>query len=148
MGQSLHQVYGHLVFSTKERATLISADHEGALYDLMGGIVRNLGGSAIEINGMPDHVHVLIRASKSTTDMEFMRQLKGSSSKWMNEACGGGFKWQGGYGWFSVGPQDLEKARAYVQGQKEHHRTESFQEEFRRFLKRYGVEYDERYVWD
>ena len=148
MGQSLHQVYGHIVFSTKDRNTVITSDVEQALYEYLGGIVRDLGGKTIAINGMADHVHLLIRSSKGVSDVDFMRQLKGGSSKWMSEQGVNGFKWQAGYGWFGVGAQDVEKARAYVEGQKEHHRTMTFQEEFRRFLKKYGVEYDERYVWD
>lgn len=148
MPQSLHQVYGHLVFSTKNREALIDPEIESRLYEYMGGIVRDLGGSTVEIKGMPDHIHLLIRASKSVSDVEFMKQLKGSSSVWMGEQGVAGFKWQAGYGWFGVSALDVEKAGAYVRGQKEHHRTVGFQEEFRRFLERYGVEYDERYVWD
>ena len=148
MAQSLHQVHGHIVFSTKDRVALIHGGIEKQLHAYLGGIVRDLEASPIAINGMPDHVHLLIRASKKVADMEFIRQLKGSSSKWMGDQGVDGFRWQGGYGWFGVGARDIEAAKAYVDGQKEHHRKVSFQEEFRRFLDRYGVEYDERYVWE
>ena len=148
MPQSLHQVYGHIVFSTKDRVPLIDGEVEGELFSFIGGIIRDLGGSLIEINGTADHIHLLVRAGKATTDTEFIRQVKGSSSKWMSSKGKKKFQWQAGYGWFSVSANDLEAARKYIQSQKEHHRKEGFQEEFVRFLKKYGVDYDERYLWD
>lgn len=148
MPQSLHQVYGHIVFSIKDRENTITGDIEQKLYAYLGGIIRDLKGAPVLINGMPDHVHLLVRASKSITDIDFMRQLKGSSSKWLNENGLNGFRWQSGYGWFSVSAKDLPAARAYVEKQKEHHQEMTFKEEFRKFLTQYQVVYDERYVWD
>jgi putative transposase len=150
MPQSLHCKYGHIVFSTRNREPLITPEIEHRLYEYLGGIVRGANASLIEINGMPDHVHVLIRESKSVADQVFIGQLKGDSSRWINETMSlpGRFSWQDGYGWFSVGPADLDKAAAYVQGQKEHHKTAAFKDEFRLFLKKYNVQFDERYVWD
>lgn len=149
MSQSLHQAYGHLVFSTKDRHPSITGDVEPRLYEYLGGIVRALKGSLIEINGMPDHVHLLIRESKSVADQDFIAQLKGDSSRWMNRTFPdvGHFAWQGGYGWFSLGAKDLDSAVAYLRKQKEHHRVVTFQEEYRKFLEQYGIDYDERYVW-
>jgi putative transposase len=148
MGQSLHQVYGHIIFSTKDRHPYINSTIEPNLFEYIGGIVRNLEGSIIAINGMPDHLHLIVRASKKVSDTEFMRRLKGSSSKWMSEQGIKGFQWQGGYGWFSVSAKDLDAAVTYVENQKAHHKTESFQDEVRKFLKAYGVEFDEKYLWD
>ena len=150
MPQSLHRAFGHLVFSTKNREAFLTGDLEPRLYDYLGGIIRNLNATLVEINGMPDHVHLLIRESKSVADQEFMAQLKGDSSRWVNATFPGRpkFAWQAGYGWFSVGPADVESAAEYIRRQKEHHRVATFQEEYRRFLERYSVEYDERYVWD
>ena len=150
MPQSLHLRYSHIVFSTKNRDPIITADMELKLYDYLGGIVKNLGGKLLEANGMSDQVHLITRDSKSVTDIDFIRELKSGSSKWVNEnySVPGKFAWQAGYGWFSVGPPGLEKAKAYVISQKEHHKKETFQDEFRRFLVNYGVEYDERYLWD
>ena len=148
MAQSLHQVYGHIVFSTKSRLPLIHGEMEKDMYAYLGGIVRDLGASPVAINGMPDHVHLLIRTSKSIADMDFIRQVKGGSSKWLNERGEKGFRWQAGYGWFGVSARNLAQARSYVEQQKEHHKVLSFQDDFRQFLVRYGVEYDERYVWD
>ncbi len=150
MGQSLHVKYSHLVFSTKHREPTISADIEERLYAYLGGIVSDLGGRPLAIGGMPDHVHLIIRDSKAVADMQMIKDLKGGSSKWVNETAEmrGKFSWQSGYGWFSVSPKGLDAARTYVLNQKEHHKTQTFQDEFRKFLKQYGVEYDERYVWD
>ena len=150
MPQSLHYKYGHLIFSTKSREPSITAEIEPRLFEYMGGIVRGLGASTIEINGTENHVHLLIRESKSVSDQDFMSQLKGDSSRWVNQTFPNGsrFSWQGGYGWFSVSPADVDPAAAYVRQQKEHHQTATFEDEFRRFLKKYGVEHDERYLWD
>jgi REP element-mobilizing transposase RayT len=116
----------------------------------MGGIVRGAKASLLEINGTPNHVHLLIRESKSIADQDFMGQLKGDSSRWVNENFTDGprFSWQGGYGWFSVAPSGVEAATNYIRNQKEHHKTITFEDEFRKFLKTYKVDYDEKYVWD
>lgn len=150
MSQSLHVAYAHIVFSTKNRQPLITGDIEPRLYDYLGEIIRNLNASLLEINGVPDHVHLLIRESKSVSAQDFMAQLKGDSSRWMNRTFTGGpkFAWQAGYGWFSVGPPHVDAAAEYIRRQKEHHRTTTFQDEYRAFLERYEVNYDERYVWD
>ena len=150
MSQSLHQKYGHLIFSTKNRDKLITRDIESRLYEYIGGIVHGMNGSIIEINGVEDHVHLLIRESKSVADQDFMGQLKGESSRWVNQTFTdhAHFGWQAGYGWFSVAAKNLDAAVHYVQKQKEHHKTVSFQDEYRSFLQQYNVEYDERYVWD
>ncbi len=150
MPQSLHCKYGHLVFSTKNREPIITGEIESRLYEYLGGVVRGANGSLIEINGMPDHVHLLIRESKSVADQDFIGQLKGDSSRWINQTFDGlpRFQWQAGYGWFSVSPADVETARNYIRGQKAHHAEVTFKEEYRQFLKKYDITYDERYVWD
>ncbi len=147
MGQSLHQVYGHLVFSTKDRKNLITAEIETELYRYISGIIKSLNSQVIVINGMPDHIHIITRASKSVTDIKFMQEVKGSSSKWMSAKVAD-FKWQTGYGWFSVSPKDLDSAVTYVKNQKEHHKTKSFQDELRTILTAYKIPFDEKYLWD
>ena len=144
MGQSLHVKYSHIVFSTRNREALISTEFEPRLFEYLGGIVRDKGAIALAIGGMPDHVHLIIRDSKSVADIELMKELKGASSKWMNANAGipGKFAWQADYGWFSVSPGGLGHALNYVKNQKNHHRLESFQDEFRKFLKQYEVEHD------
>ena len=129
---------------------MISAEIEPRLYEYLGGIVRGAKAHLLEINGTEDHVHLLIRESKSVNDQSFIGQLKGDSSRWVNETIQelGRFSWQNGYGWFSVGPADVETAANYIRNQKQHHQNVSFEDEYRQFLKRYRVKYDERYVWD
>jgi len=127
---------------------MIDGTLESRLHAYLAGIVRDQGGEAILINGMADHVHLLIRASKSVADQDFMRQLKGGSSKWMSEQGISKFQWQKGYGWFSVSAKDLAAARTYVENQKKHHAKVSFQDELRKFLISYGIDFDERYLWD
>jgi putative transposase len=93
---------------------------------------------------------LLIRESKSVAYQDFMAQLKGDSSRWVNDTFADRprFSWQDGYGWFSVSPADLDMAAAYIRNQKAHHKAVTFEDEFRQFLRKYHVEYDERYVWD
>jgi REP element-mobilizing transposase RayT len=150
MPQSLHQKYGHLIFSTKNREPLITGDIEPRLFEYIGGIIRGAKAILLAIDGTEDHVHLVIRESKSIADQNFIGRLKGDSSRWVNQTMDleSPFAWQAGYGWFSVGPADLEKVINYVKGQKQHHQKVTFQEEYRKFLKQYNVEYDEAYVWD
>ena len=150
MSQSLHCKYGHIIFSTKHRDPLITADLEPRLFEYLGGIVHGMDARPLHINGTSNHVHLLIRESKSVADQDFMGQLKGDSSRWVNLNFPGPsrFSWQNGYGWFSVSPSDVDVAAAYVLNQKEHHETVAFEDEFRSFLQKYKIEYDERYVWD
>jgi putative transposase len=100
--------------------------------------------------GVADHVHLLVRLSKNIAIAEFVRELKRESSKWIKREAPAldKFHWQQGYGAFSISPGHVERLKEYIANQEEHHRTESFQDEFRRLLKKYKIEYDERYVWD
>lgn len=150
MSLSLHCTYGHIVFSTKNREPMITGEIEPKLFEYLGGIVRGQKANLLEIGGMPDHIHLLIRESKTVADQDFMSQLKGDSSRWINSTFSDRpkFAWQAGYGWFSVSPPDLGVAVDYVQNQKEHHRVTTFQEEYLRFLRKYRVDFDERYLWD
>lgn len=120
------------------------------IHSYLAGIAIDNGAVLIAINGMPDHVHLLIKSSKNISDANFIKELKGSSSTWINEQrlIEGRFKWQAGYGWFSVSPKDTDLVADYIQKQAEHHQKLTFQEEYRKFLKNYQVGYDERYVWD
>lgn len=140
----------HLVFSTKRREPLILPRFRAPLYDQLRQILHNNGGEALEIGGMPDHVHVVARLMPEPSVAKLMQMLKGGSSAWLNqlEDYPAKFYWQEGYGAFTVSPPQLEGVREYVRNQEEHHRVHSFQEEYRKFLDTYGVEYDERYLWD
>ena len=119
------------------------------LHAYMGGIVRELGGKAILINGMPDHVHLLIYLPPTVALAEAVRVLKANSSRWVHEKWPGNskFAWQRGYGAFSVSRTIVSDVERYIATQEEHHRKITFEEEFVAFLKRHGIEYDPRYLW-
>ena len=148
MPQSLSAVYVHLVFSTKDRAPVIVPAWRLALHAYLGGIVRNLGGVPEAVGGVADHVHLLIGLKATHRLSDMLRELKAASSKWVHEvAHDRRFQWQEGYGAFTVGHPHCDDVRRYIEGQEEHHRARSFQEEYFEFLQRGGVEFDERYLW-
>ncbi|MGH7596821.1 MAG: IS200/IS605 family transposase [bacterium] len=151
MPQSLVQVYLHIVFSTKQRRPYLGdRTLREKLFGYMAGICKNLDCPALKIGGVEDHVHLLTRHAKTRAISDFLRELKRSSSTWIktqrNELSS--FHWQEGYGAFSISPSHVENVEKYIVNQEIHHRKESFQDEFRRLCKKYGVEIDERYVWD
>ena len=150
MPQSLTNLLYHLVFSTKGRHPQIDADLAPKLHAYLAGICAELGGKPIRINGAADHVHVLTYLPPTVALSNEMRDLKSNSSKWVHASFAGraAFAWQAGYGAFSVSRSNLEVVKGYIAGQEERHRTMSFQDEFREFLRRHGVAWDERYVWD
>jgi REP element-mobilizing transposase RayT len=151
MSQSLAQVYLHLVFSTKlRRAWLQNKDLRTEMHNYLGGTCRNLESPSLIVGGVEDHVHILCRLSRTITIAELIRELKRESSKWLKTKSVefADFHWQDGYGAFSISPGHVEPVRTYIANQEEHHKKVSFQDEFRRLLRIYGVEYDERYVWD
>jgi len=150
MGQSLVRNYMHIVFSTKNRETLIYPPYEEELHSYLGGICNNLESPAIKIGGHTDHVHLLCMLSKKITIVKLLETLKSNSSKWIKTKDNklSQFYWQDGYGAFSVNPSEVDTVVAYIANQHEHHKTRTFQEEYRAFLKKYSVEYDERYVWE
>lgn len=149
MGQSLVKNYIHIVFSTKKRKSMISSKHEQELYNYLGGICKNLECQPVKIGGYSDHIHILCMLSKKITLMKLVENLKSHSSKWMKtkENTPEEFYWQDGYGAFSVNPSEVEIVINYIANQKKHHRKKTFQEEYRAFLKKYKVDFDERYVW-
>jgi len=150
MGQSLVQNYLHLIFSTKNRQPLIQKEVEPELYAYLGGICNRLECQALKVGGYKDHIHILCQLSTKVPLTELIQKVKSHSSKWM-KTKGEEYKnfyWQDGYGAFSVNPTQVDAVSQYISGQDEHHRRKTFQEEYRSFLKKYDVEYDERYVWD
>ncbi|WP_295668260.1 IS200/IS605 family transposase [uncultured Mucilaginibacter sp.] len=150
MGQSLVKNYMHIVFSTKHRQPLIHAPFEDELHAYLGGICNKLDCQPIKIGGYTDHVHILCMFSKKIVLMKLVEEIKSHSSKWVKtlDTSLANFYWQDGYGAFSVNPSEIEKVIAYIANQHQHHSRKSFQDEYRAFLKKYKVEYDERYVWD
>jgi putative transposase len=150
VSQSLAVILVHLVFSTKNREPLITPDIEPELFPYMATVLRGIDSPSLAINGTADHVHILLRLSRKYAVAAVVEEVKTSSSKWIKTKGDrfGNFHWQAGYGAFSIGESGVAACKQYIAGQKEHHRVKTFQEEFRAFLKKYNVEYDERYVWD
>lgn len=150
MGQSLVKNYIHLSFSTKGREPIIHSQIEGEMYAYLGGICNNLGCQPIQVGGYLDHVHILCLLSKKIALMKLLEIVKANSSRWIKSKGDiyKGFHWQDGYGAFSVSPSGVEAIKYYIQNQKEHHARTTFKDEFRTLLKKYNVDYDERYIWD
>jgi REP element-mobilizing transposase RayT len=146
--QSLARVVVHLIFSTKKREPSIHREVRAALHAYLTGILQNLQSPSLQTGGTVDHVHALFSLARTRSIAEVVEETKKSSSKWMKQQGVQGFAWQAGYGAFSVSESQVPAVIRYVTRQEEHHRRLTFQEEYRRFLDRYGVSYDERYVWD
>ena len=149
MSQSLSQVYVHIVFHTKYNQDLIKSDIENELYAYFGGILKDNKSVPITINGIENHVHILCIMSKNIALAELLEELKRNSSRWI-KTKGKEYKefaWQGGYGGFSVSQSKVDVVKKYIENQKEHHKSETFKEEYIRFLKEYGIDYNEDYLW-
>ena len=140
----------HLVFSTKHREPLIHPPVEAELHAYLGGICNKLDCTVIKVGGYTDHIHILCMLSKKIPLMKLLEEIKSHSSKWMKTKGDHlkDFYWQDGYGAFSVNPAQVEVVINYISRQKEHHKKKTFQDEYRAVLKKYKMEYDERYVWD
>lgn len=150
MGQSLSQIYIHIIFSTKKRKPLILPEVEKELDAFLGGICNRLDSTPLKIGGTANHVHILCKLSKKVALMKLLEDVKSHSSSWVKTKSDKlkNFYWQDGYGAFSVNPAEVDVVINYIANQKEHHKQKSFKEEFRAFLKKYNVDYDERYVWE
>ena len=150
MGQSLSQVYIHITFRTKNNQTRIDKDVSAHLHEYIAGICKALDCPALKIGGVADHIHILCRLSKKVTQAKLVEEIKKSSSRWIKTIGSkyANFYWQDGYGLFSVNPSEIEVVTNYIKNQEEHHRNKTFKEELIAFLKKYGVEYDERYLFD
>ena len=140
----------HFVFSTKDRAPSITSEIQDDLHAYLGGIVREIGGKALIVNGTSNHVHILGRIPTTRSSAEIVRVLKANSSKWIHQRWPQHriFSWQSGYGAFSVSESAAERVRCYIANQQEHHKKISFQDEFRAFLRKNNIEVDETYLWN
>jgi putative transposase len=148
MPQSLSKILVHLIFSTKHREPTINDIVRPHLHAYLVGILDNLKCPSLQTGGTGDHVHILFALGRTVTVSDVVEEVKKGSSKWMKTQDVPTFTWQAGYGAFSVGESQAETVVLYIQRQEQHHRRLSFQDEFRRFLAKYRVAYDERYVWD
>lgn len=151
MAQSLAKILVHTVFSTKDRRPYLrdKALRE-ELHRYLGGILTNLDCQPIIVGGVEDHVHLLCALSRTCDAAEMVKETKRGSSLWIKTKGGDlhDFAWQSGYGIFSIGFSQIEPVKEYIMEQETHHQKLSFQDEFRQFLTRYEIEFDERYVWD
>jgi REP element-mobilizing transposase RayT len=151
MSQSLSSVVLHIVFSTKERFPFLSdEDVRRQVHAFLGGIAKKLNCPPILIGGVSDHVHILIQLGRSVSQADLVKELKRGSNLWIQVRFPhiAKFAWQAGYAAFSVSTSNVEPVCAYIANQQEHHAKVSFQDEFRAFLEKHGVAFDERYVWD
>jgi REP element-mobilizing transposase RayT len=150
MPQSLARLPVHLVFSTKHRERLITESVRDPLHAYMAGVLQNLGCPPVLINSVEDHVHVLFELSRTVAVSHAVEEVKKASSKWIKTQGDEfvRFAWQAGYGAFAVSESNVAGVRDYIADQRAHHRQKSFQEEYRLFLERHGIPFDERYVWD
>ncbi len=150
MAQSLTAIYVHIIFSTKDRTPWIDDSLRLRLWQYLGGICNSEDCVPVKIGGTSDHIHILCRLSKNTNVSNLINLVKTNSSKWIKSILPehAVFSWQNGYGVFSVNPQETEKVIEYIDNQKQHHIKRGFCEEFLIFVKKYGIEYDEKYLWN
>jgi REP element-mobilizing transposase RayT len=140
----------HYVFTTKGRTSTLTPELRERLYPYIGGIARENGMKAVSTGGTADHVHILVSLPSTVSVAKGIQLIKGGSSKWIHDTFPEhrDIEWQEGYGGFSIGISQVPATIRYIEGQEEHHRKRTFQEEFVEFLKKHGVEYDSRYIWD
>ena len=151
MSQSLAKIYTHIIYSTKHRYPFLAKESLRAeMHAYLGGACNNLDCPVLSVGGSADHVHILCALSKNLSAADLIGEIKRSSSKWIKTKglMTRKFAWQSGYGVFSVSQSQVETVRAYIVHQEEHHQKKSFQDEFRSFLRKYQIEYDERYLWN
>jgi putative transposase len=150
MPQSLSQVILHIVFSTKERRPWLDPKIRPRMHAYLATMCRDCECQAYRVGGIADHVHVATRLARTISQADLLERIKKTSSTWIKGQGDqyAGFGWQAGYGAFSIGWSQMEELLRYIDHQEQHHRLRTFQEEYRNLLRKYGVEFDERYVWD
>jgi REP element-mobilizing transposase RayT len=149
MANTYTQIHIQTVFAVQNRQSLIGDEWKEDLYKYMTSIIQNNNHKLLQINGMPDHVHILFGLRPVQAISNLMKQVKQDSSKWINQnrLARGKFSWQEGYGAFSYSKSQLPRVVKYIQNQQEHHKTKSFREEYLGLLKTHEVDYDERYIF-
>ena len=151
MSQSLSKMWCHLIFSTKDRYPFLTkTEIREQTHAYMAGSLRKHNSVPLMVGGVADHVHSLFALSKNHSIAEIVYEVKRGSSKWIKTqgSTFRAFHWQSGYGAFSVSQSHVEQVRRYITGQERHHRRHTFQDELRQILRRYEIDYDERYLWD
>lgn len=149
MANTYTQIHIQSVFSVQSRFCVIHPEWENNLYRYISGIIQNKGHKLLAINGMPDHLHILFGLRPNQSLSSLIQEVKSNSSKWINENgfVSGKFSWQEGFGTFSYSKSQIGRVAAYIQNQKDHHKTRSFIDEYLEFLKEFDVPYDERYIF-
>jgi REP element-mobilizing transposase RayT len=149
MANTYSQIYMQFVFAVKHRESVIHKSWKDELYKYITGIVQNHGHKMIAINGMPDHIHILVGKKPGQSEAELLREIKGSSSKWINERrfLPGRFEWQEGYGAFTYSRSKIHNVANYIENQEAHHKTITFRTEYITLLKEFEVEYNEKYIF-
>jgi REP element-mobilizing transposase RayT len=149
MSQSLSKLYVHLIFHVKNNKCLIRPEDERELFAYIGGVLKLSKSIPVCINGTEDHIHVLCIMSKNVSLADLLEDIKRNSSRWIKtrNAYYQSFAWQGGYSGYSVSQSKVEVVERYIQNQKEHHKHQTFKEEYIQFLKENGIEYNEEYLW-
>lgn len=150
MPNSFTSLHYHLVFSTRRRERLITEQIERRVWEYLGAIASQNRWRPHKIGGVEDHIHVALSCPPTTSISKVAQLLKGSSSKWIHDEFPElrGFGWQDGYGAFSISQSNLPRVVSYIANQRQHHASQSFEDEFRALLERHGVEFDERYLFD
>ena len=150
MPQSLSNILIHVIWSTKDRHPWLERGIREKTHAFLAGAVRQCNCEAYRVGGVADHVHLAVRLSRTLSVADLVKEIKVASSKWVKgqDTTVSDFSWQLGYGAFSVGMSQKETLLHYIDTQEEHHRTRTFQNEYRDFLQKYGIDYDERYIWD
>ncbi|HYO49326.1 MAG TPA: IS200/IS605 family transposase [Chloroflexia bacterium] len=149
MAHTFTHLVTHVVFGTKNRTASIAPEIKASLHAYLGGIVKEMGGKPLIINGTQDHVHMLVALPATVAIADLIRVVKANSSRWAHEKWPErhGFGWQG-YGAFSVSRSAMKDVEEYIANKEEHHRKVSFKEEFLALLKRHDIPYVERYIWE
>jgi len=149
MANTYTQIHIQTVFANQNRQSLISNEWKDDLYKYITAIIQNNEHKLLQINGMPDHVHILFGLRPVHSISDLMKQVKQESSKWINQnrLARGKFSWQEGYGAFSYSKDQLPRVITYIQNQQEHHKKRTFREEYIALLEAHGVDYDERYIF-
>jgi len=149
MANTYTQIHIHAIFSVQNRQSLISSDWRDDLYKYITGIVQNHNHKMLQINGMPDHIHVLLGFRPTQSLSELMKYVKQDSTKWVNQNkfVNGRFSWQKGYGAISHSRSQVPQVIKYIQKQREHHKKKSFRQEYLDFLEKFDVDYDERFIF-
>jgi putative transposase len=149
MANTYTSLHYHLIFSTKNREPRLVPELEQRVWSYIGGVARAHKMTALQVGGCDDHIHALANAPPTLAPSQIAQHLKGDSSKWIHEEFPKmrNFGWQDGYGAFTVSKSNIPEVIQYIQGQREHHRRKTFQEEYREFLEAHGIDYDERYLW-